>query len=104
MLFVLIILTILNLVKHMDLKHVATIYNKDFFSYAGRKTETCAGDHNKRSTFFIQLPVVELTSLFYFLFKSFKFSFIRWDAVVVGQENLMDVKVTEDVAPAAVIA
>ena len=104
MLFVLIILTIMNLVRYMNFMHVTTVHNKDFFCFAGRKMVSCEGYQQGKSTFFIQLPAMEIASLFYFLFKDLKFLFIRWDAVVVGQKNLMDVKVTEDVVPVAVIA
>jgi len=103
MLFVLIILTIMNLVKYMNFMHVPTVHNKDFFCFAGIKTVMCGGYQVRKRTLINWLPDTEIASLFY-LFKNFKFLLIRWDAVVVGQENQMDVKVTGDVARVAVIA
>jgi hypothetical protein len=104
MLFVLIILTIMNLVNCMTYMHVITVHNKDLFCLAGMETVMCGGYQVGKSIFLNRLPVIKTPSLFYLLLKKFKFLFIRWDAVVVGQENLMDVKVTEDVARVAVIA
>jgi hypothetical protein len=104
MLFVLIILTIMNLVECLAFERATTVFTKDLFCYAIWKRKVSAKFQLRKSPFFTHMPIIKPSSLLYLLFKNLKFLFIRWDAVVVGQGNLTDVKATEDVVRVAVIA